>query len=125
MKALIKKALVDLGQCENQKQQDLVADIFEIYYKEHVLKMRGSQADIELCEDQYLFDLCMLLCQYGSKERTGAILESVTSSCVSQGFVTFNQKLCGSIGQIYQDKTLYSKGYVGKIVSFLFFRVIS
>ena len=101
MKDLIKKALIDLGQRENQKQQDLVADIFEIFYKEHVQKMRGSQADIDMCEDEYLYDLCMLLCKYGSAERTVAILESVTSGCVSNKFVPFNQKLCGTIGGIY------------------------
>lgn len=58
MKDLIEKAINDLGA---KKEAELVVDIFEIYFKEHVLKMRGSDDDIKLVEDDYLFKICELI----------------------------------------------------------------
>jgi len=55
MKELIEKAINDLGA---KKEAELVVVIFEIYFKEHVLKMRGSDDDIKLVEDEYLYKLC-------------------------------------------------------------------
>jgi len=48
MQELIKKSMEDLG---NKGQKGLLCDIFEIYYKEHVLKSRGSEEDTAKVED--------------------------------------------------------------------------
>lgn len=48
MQELIKKSMEDLG---NKGQQGLLCDIFEIYYKEHVLKSRGSEEDTAKVEN--------------------------------------------------------------------------
>ena len=48
MQELIKKSMEDLG---NKGQKGLMCDIFEIYYKEHVLKSRGSEEDTAKVED--------------------------------------------------------------------------
>ena len=48
MQELIKKSMEDLG---NKGKGGLMCDIFEIYYKEHVLKSRGSEEDTAKVED--------------------------------------------------------------------------
>jgi hypothetical protein len=64
----------DLG---NKGQQGLTCDIFEIYYKEHVQKSRGSEEDTAKVEDQYLFDLCKIVAQFGERQRIIDTLNSV------------------------------------------------
>jgi len=44
MQALMAKAITDLGE---RNQNGMVGDIFEIYFNEHVLKMNGSEKDVE------------------------------------------------------------------------------
>ena len=52
----------------------MVGDIFEIYFNEHVLKMRSSEADIKAVEDEYLYKLCELTSKYGEKSRVATLL---------------------------------------------------
>lgn len=46
-----------------------MCDIFEIYYKEHVQKSKGSDEETAKVEDQYLYDLCKLVAQFGERQR--------------------------------------------------------
>lgn len=48
MENLIRKAITDLGE---QKQNEMVGDIFEIYFKEHVLKMKSTDEDASKVEN--------------------------------------------------------------------------
>ena len=64
MKALIKKAVADMGE---RKQNGYASDIFDIYFKEHVVKMMSILGDE--VEDQYLYELCKLLEKYGEQNR--------------------------------------------------------
>jgi hypothetical protein len=98
MKELIEKAINDLGA---KKEAELVVDIFEIYFKEHVLKMRGSEDDIKLVEDEYLFKMCTLVHTHGNQQRVVSILVQVAQTCVSNEFVPFNQKICKIVADIY------------------------
>ena len=52
MQGLITKSITDLGEL---KQNELVGDIFEIYFNEHVKKMRSNEEEIKLVENEYLF----------------------------------------------------------------------
>ena len=77
MKAIIKKALIDLGE---RNQQSYCADIFENYFKEHVVKMKSVFADkLEEIEDEFLYDLCCLLEKYGEPTRVVKQIESVVN----------------------------------------------
>jgi len=62
----------------------MVGDIFEIYFNEHVLKMRSNEQDIKTVEDEYLFKLCQLTSQYGDRTRVAALLRTVAATCVSE-----------------------------------------
>ena len=108
MKDLIRKALTDLGEL---KQDNLVGDIFEIYFNEHVVKMRGTQADIEAVEDDFLFELCELVSKYGDKARVVSLLSNVASTCVSAKFNSHNQRVCSIVGSLHFEKQLFSKAY--------------
>jgi len=46
--------MTDLG---THNQSGMVGDVFEIYYKEHVQKMKGSEEDTAKVENKYLYDL--------------------------------------------------------------------
>ena len=83
MQKLISKAMTDLG---THNQPGMVGDVFEIYYKEHVQKMKGSEDDIKKVEDKYLYDLCELLIKYCEEVRSAHILTQVAQQCVSDGF---------------------------------------
>ena len=92
MKALIKKAIIDLGE---RKQQGYASDIFDNYFKEHVVKMKTVFADkLDQIEDEYLYDLCCLLEKYGEPMRVIKQIEGVVNQCNSEGFRTYNQQLC-------------------------------
>lgn len=74
MQALIQKAIDDLGGAD---QKQLVCDVFELYFNEHVLKMRKSDEDIKLAEDQFLYQICDSINNYGESSRVARILETV------------------------------------------------
>ena len=76
LKDLIKKAITDLG---SLKQTKLLCDVFEVYFTEHVMKMRSSPADIKEVEDEFLYELCQLVHQYGEPVRVAQMLETVVS----------------------------------------------
>ena len=111
LKALVKKAIVDLLE---KKQTKLCCDIFEVYLQEHVMKMRNSPADIKEVEDEHLHEMCNLLLKVreGDPQRVASIHETVASLCISDGFKKFNQMICGSIGEIYEETGLHSKAYI-------------
>ena len=58
LKALIKKAIIDLG---GLNQSKLLCDVFEIYFNEHVLKTRNTPQEIKEVEDEFLFEMCQLI----------------------------------------------------------------
>jgi hypothetical protein len=76
MQTLIQKAIDDLGAAE---QTQLVCDIFEMYFNEHVCKMKKSEEDIKIAEDQFLFQICESINKFGEKQRVARILETVVS----------------------------------------------
>lgn len=108
LKALIKKAITDLG---GLNQTKLLCDVFEVYFQEHVLKMRANAAEIKEVEDEFLFEMCQLINQYGEPVRVASILESVSTQCVSEEFIPFNQKICHMVGEIHKKNQLHSKAY--------------
>ena len=89
----------------------MVGDIFEIYFNEHVQKMKGSQDDIKLVEDEYLYKICELVSKYGEKNRVASLLQIVAATCVSQPFTQYNSAICAIVGSIYFEKQFYSKAY--------------
>ena len=108
LKALIKKAITDLGTLNQTK---LLCDVFDIYFLEHVLKMTANADEIKLVEDEFLYEICQLINQYGEPVRVAHMLEQVSTLCVSEGFVPFNQKICHLVGAIHQKNELHSKAY--------------
>lgn len=88
MKALIKKAIEDLGQ---YKQPELVGDVFEIYFKEHVQKMQKTIDDLGEIEDAYLFELSKIMYAHSERQRAIGLLEVVVNTCVSSEFKEYNQ----------------------------------
>ena len=109
MQKLISKAMTDLG---THNQPGMVGDVFEIYYKEHVQKMKGSEDDIKKVEDKYLYDLCELLIKYCEEVRSAHILTQVAQQCVSDGFQQYNSLIAGHIGDLHSKNLLNSKAYV-------------
>ena len=89
----------------------MIGDIFEIYFNEHVLKMRGSESDIKTVEDEFLFQICSLLSQYGEKDKVSLLLQRVAATCVSEHWQEYNMKVCAIVGSINFEKQLYSKAY--------------
>lgn len=89
----------------------MVGDVFEIYYKEHVQKMKGSDDDIKKVEDKYLYDLCELLIKYCEEVRAANILTQVAQQCVSAGFQEYNALIAGHIGDLHSKNLLNSKAY--------------
>ena len=87
----MKKAIIDLGQ---HQQPQLVGDIFEIYFKEHVQKMQKTVENYGEIEDAFLFQLSMLMFEHSEKKRAVILLETVASTCVSKEFTEENQKIC-------------------------------
>ena len=109
MKALIRQALIDLGE---RKQQGLAADMFDNYFKEHVLKMQSLMADkLGEIEDEFLYELCCLLVKYGKSERSVQQLETVVDKCVSTGFIDYNRQLCREIAKLHMANQIYSRAY--------------
>lgn len=109
MQKLIEKSINDLGQ---RQQSELVGDIFEIYFNEHVLKMQSNDDDIAKVEDEFLFTISCLINQFATPEKTIQLLTKVVQSCVSQGFQPFNEKLCLILGQKYMQRSFCSKAYM-------------
>lgn len=108
LKGLIKKAITDLGKLDQTK---LLCDVFDTYFLEHVIKYRSNAAEVKEVEDEFLFEICQLINQYGEPIRVAQILEQVSTQCVSEDFIPFNQKICHMIGLIHQKNALYSKAY--------------
>ena len=71
MQALMAKSITSLGELN---QNEMVGDIFEIYFNEHVMKMKSNDADIKAVEDEYLFKLCELCNKYGEKTRVASLM---------------------------------------------------
>ena len=94
----MRKAITDLGE---HKQNEMVGDIFEIYFKEHVLKMKTTDEDPGKVENEYLFELCELIQKYGEGDRVHKLLQTVVQECVSEGFVVYNQRLCGKVAHMF------------------------
>jgi len=95
MKDLIMQSVVTLGQKE---KQDLTCEVFEMYYKEFIDKMKKSTEDAKLSQDEFLFNLCEQLYKYGESNRAVKNLELIVETCFSSNFTVYNQKLCGIIG---------------------------
>ena len=70
LKALIKKAITDLGTLNQTK---LLCDVFDIYFLEHVLKMTANAEEIKLV------DLRRLLRYQNFLERHRVFFESLKS----------------------------------------------
>lgn len=54
MKALIHQAITDLSKLN---QTELLCDIFDLYFIEQVKKMRKDQEEIDMVEDEFLFNI--------------------------------------------------------------------
>lgn len=55
--------------------------------------------------------MCELIEKYGEGERVLRLLQTVVQECVSDGFVAYNERLCGKVAKMYQSKGLWSKAY--------------
>ena len=80
MQNLIRTAITDLGK---HKQPQLVGDIFEIYFKEHVEKMQKVVSSPAEIEDAFLHELCELTFANSDRKRGVGLLEKVVDKCVS------------------------------------------
>ena len=49
--------------------------------------------------------------KFGDKTRVTNILQTVAQTCVSSGFNVYNQRICGIVGNLYFEKSLFSKAY--------------
>ena len=94
-------------------QPQLVGDIFDIYFKEHVQKMQkvvDSPAEIE---DEFLYEICELTYANSDKSRGVGLLQKVVDICVSKEFNEYNKKLCGTIATYFMtQEKIYTKAYV-------------
>ena len=87
MQALIKNAIQDLGK---HKQPQLVGDIFDIYFKEHVQKMQKTVKNPGEIEDAFLFEICKLTHANAEKKRGIELITKVVDICVSKEFNDYN-----------------------------------
>ena len=79
--------------------------MFDIYFKEHVVKMQSVMADdLSQIEDDFLLELCMQVLKFGQPEKVASQLEAVVNSCKSAGFKVNNRHLCSELAQLYGKK---------------------
>lgn len=99
-KALMRKAMEDLQRYE---QKDLIVDILEIYYVEHVKKSKDKCA-----VDQYFFDLCKYAFAHGDQDKASKII-AVIVEFVKDDVQT--AELTQMIAKGYEDKQLHTRAY--------------
>jgi hypothetical protein len=75
------------------------------------MKMRGSEADINSVENEFLYKQCELINKYASSDKVIILLSRVASQCVSNDFREYNEKVCLILGQRYMQKQFWSKAY--------------
>ena len=115
MQALIKKSVDDLG---SHNQPQLVGDIFEIYFKEHVQKMQKTVENPGDIEDKFLYEITMSTYKFAQKERGLRILETVVSSCTCKDFNEYNKLICAEIAKVYHEDKIFTKAYVSVLTNF-------
>lgn len=69
MKDLTDRAMNDLN---NHKQKDLIVDILEIYFVEHVKKVTDNAA-----ADDYFVNLCKFALENGESNRCFSLMERI------------------------------------------------
>ena len=65
------------------KQGELLCDIFDLYFCEHVKKMNSNSEEVAQCEDVFLYRLCDQLANNGDRLKVTKLLTVIVTHCIS------------------------------------------
>ena len=108
-KELIKRAMTDLDahnqvsavDCSPVLQKDLVVDILEIYFVEHVKKVANNGA-----LDDFFVEICKFALQKGDQTRAQGVIERIIGHTGNQRY-----ELADLLGQSYADANIHTQAY--------------
>jgi tetratricopeptide (TPR) repeat protein len=98
MRELIERAMNDLS---NAEQKDLVVDILEIYFVEHVKKVKDMEA-----VDDFLVKICHFAMEKGDQKRAQGVFERIIAHSNNK-----RQEIAERLALSYKEEGIYSKAY--------------
>ena len=84
-----------------QLQKDLVVDILEIYFVEHVKKVKDLGA-----VDDFLVQICNYAMENGDQRRAQGVFERIIGHSNNK-----RQEISARLAQSYRESGIYSKAY--------------